>query len=116
MRRVRGIALHFYASTRPLPHGTNWVARWGRRALLHYTSALLHGYYYTGAREYLGVEGALESVLSRFWGELEGAFRGVFEVLLRFETTFGRKSVFLHSNFPFKNQRKTRGFLVPEKT
>ena len=88
----------------------------GHRALPHYTSALLHGYYHTGAREYLGVEAGFWAVLSRFWGELEGAFQGIFEVLLGVRAPSMRKSVFLDSNFPFKNPRKIRGFLAPKKT
>ena len=78
MRRVRGIALHFYASTRPLPHGTNWVARWGHRALPHYTSALLHGYYYTGAREYLGVEWGFMAFFGCAGRGVSGYFLGAF--------------------------------------
>ena len=101
MRRVRGIALHFYASTRPLPHGTNWAARWGHRAL------------FVGHKEAFG---GFWAVLSRFWGELEGAFRGVFEVLLGVRAPSRRKTVFPCANFPFENPRKTRGFRTAEKT
>ena len=53
--------------------------------------------------------------MGRFWGVLEEAFRGVFEVLLGERVPSRRKSVFQYANFPFKKPRKTKGFRSPEK-
>ena len=60
-----------------------------------------------------GAFGGLKGISGRFWGELAGAFRGVFDVLLGREAEPRRKTVFHLSNFPFKNPRKTRGFRAP---
>jgi len=53
--------------------------------------------------------------LGRFWGVLEEAFRGVFEVLLGERVPSRRKSVFPCANFPFKKPEKQGVFAVLKK-